>query len=153
MNERFAAKLAYLRAKVNKANVQLLVDELRKGTRKQARGTLARRVGKSKQYCCLGVACEVAKANGVQLTSRYDEDLENYEYTAASGNSSSGILPEEVAKFFGFVSQNPRFLDESGELMSASTLNDDYSYRYNFNRIAAAIERTYLTAEDSDEGK
>ena len=74
-------------------NARKWVEALRSGKYKQYQGALNYR----DSYCCLGVACEVAMANGVKLTkitaprklTRYGEAGDIY------------ALPPEVMKWLG----------------------------------------------------
>lgn len=88
----------------NLENIQKLVDELRSGKYKQARGQLAiTQLDNTEGYCCLGVACEVAIANGVPVEKRRDEN-NAWEILY---DDASGTLPISVQNFYGFATSNP----------------------------------------------
>lgn len=138
---------------VNKERVRLWVEALRSGRFKQGHHALFRKKDDTllsvvsqgyrplspdvERYCCLGVACAVAlEIDGITPSGGYDV-----------------VLPWEVAQWFGFTSdvtrdpQDPDVVE--GPIQTVlSTLND--SYNYDFNRIANAIERTYLGTNEGE---
>jgi hypothetical protein len=101
-----------------------------------------------RKYCCLGVACEVAIKDGLNLQKTTLEHVNN-ESTAY--NQASGELPVEVAKFYG-IPTNPLLVCETSsgryEVAHATTAND--SLKLSFREIADAFERTYRLNETSD---
>lgn len=129
--------------KPNKARIKLVVDALRSGKFRQGTGRLAvyDPVSKKVRYCCLGVACEVARANGLELkrTRRGTSVGAYYDYA-----ESSSILPPVVVEWLGLELRDPvlSYTDEGHE-ESATALNDELEL--NFRQIANAFERTYLT--------
>lgn len=131
----------------DKARIRLLVEALRSGKYRQTTHKLARydRKGRKKKYCCLGIACEVAYANGVPL-KRVSTDSAVVYYDA-DNHGNTYTLPKAVRDWYGFEFFDPDLIDESGERDSASGLNDEK--RYNFKRIADAFERTYLSSTES----
>lgn len=122
----------------NKENIRKWVEALRSGKYKQTRKGLRDAMG----FCCLGVACEVAIANGVPLVvgtpNRIDSVWWSYDETASS-------LPGKVSDWLGLSGSyavNP-ILDVSGKDRRASDLNDiDLA---DFTTIANCIEATYLS--------
>lgn len=123
---------------VNKERVRLLVAALRSGKFRQGLGALARYSQSRRriEYCCLGVACEVARANGLELARTKVRpgsgaymygDVDQYEISE---------LPPSVAEWYG-LSQNP-VIDNT----KATTAND--TTRLNFKQIADAFEKEYL---------
>lgn len=119
----------------NKKRVQLWVDALRSGKYKQARGRLETSGG---EYCCLGVACDVAIANGIDI------DRQVSKYGAVRYGETTSVLPRKVAAWFGFEESSPAVTvneDFSAEV-TCVFLNDDL--HYNFNQIADAVSRDYL---------
>ena len=121
---------------VQKARIRKLVDTLRTTNKRQGRGYLRQRGNKTVKFCCLGIACEVAIAEGVEISR-------NTRYSVSTYSGGAYSLPSEVRNFFGFEHSDPRLLDENGNEDTASGLNDDE--KYNFKRIADAFERTYLS--------
>lgn len=127
----------------NKERIRLLVNALRSGKFRQGRETLARFDARQKRYkyCCLGVACEVAKANGLPLrresaTFGGEKTLEfDYDRT---------FLPRSVQDWFGFDRDDP-FL-ATGLEFSASDCND--GLKWPFRKIADAFENLYLRDDD-----
>ncbi len=110
----------------NKEHIQLWVDALRSGEYQQARSALKTDEG----YCCLGVACEVYQ--------KEVGDLEVVEgYPAHLYDNRSGVLPEKVVTWLNVAGDNPTLGREN-----ATALND--FRRWDFNKIADAIEQTYL---------
>jgi len=83
---------------INKERVALLVEALRDGSWVQGRERL--RNG-GDEYCCLGVACEVAIANGCVVTvGQHDNGFYVYD-------GFSDFLPPSVREWYGFVSPDP----------------------------------------------
>jgi hypothetical protein len=119
----------------DRENVRLWVDALRSGKYEQGRNYLA----KDGQYCCLGVACEVSIANGLNLrvilqaggTKAYD--------------SSDTTLPLSVVHWLGVDKSSPSVTMEHGYSRELAQLNDAGE---TFQVIADLIEREWLTEED-----
>lgn len=76
-----------------KANRKLWFDELETTQVKQGRGVLNRN---NETYCCLGLACEVAIKNGLNLSKVKSTD-ENYIY----GKDNVALLPQEMMNWLG----------------------------------------------------
>lgn len=151
----------------NKERLALWADALDSGRYQQVEGYLR----KGDSYCCLGVACEVAIENGLEVNvapvtdidgaMQKDKDMVIYCY-----NDNSEHLPDAVADWYG-ISANPelqflnedylpeeqRELDDNGEpnwedyqedpfqYIPATEANDDY--RKSFPQIASAIREKY----------
>lgn len=130
----------------NKERIKLWVEALRSGEYEQCRQVLrTTRQGKY-QYCCLGVATEIAVRNGVVI----DQVVWNY-----------ADMNDAVATWFGLAT-NPGLAipllptdslsDDEGNLLgdtpTATWAND--VVKMSFTEIADAIERTYLTEETLD---
>ena len=74
---------------MNKERLKLWVDALRSGRYLKGHGKLNRN---DKHFCCLGVLCEVAMSNGLDLKKEYPTPTSNrVEY-----NNFSTALPFEV---------------------------------------------------------
>jgi hypothetical protein len=131
---------------VNRDNVKLWVDALRSGLYEQGRG----RLSDGTKYCCLGVACEVAIANGVAV-DRLMMDDNGRVCVTYDGDSHS--LPQSVAKWLGTDRCCPEaseadcdWLDQTvrvgNSAMTVVALND--GHEWTFDQIADAVEETYL---------
>jgi hypothetical protein len=140
-----------------KARMRAFIAALRSGRYRQTTGTLNRlykadeSVGRTRairKYCCLGVACEVAIKDGLNLQKT---TLEHVRSNTTAYNDASGELPVEVAKFYG-IPTNPLLVCETSsgryEVAHATTAND--SLKLSFREIADAFERTYRLNETSD---
>lgn len=141
---------------VNTKAVEKWVEYLRSGRFEQTTSVLESvdEEGQPEGYCCLGVACLVARDLGLPLKSTIREGsryyAEPYSNERAVNNTS---LPQHVAEFFGFENDDhsdgtdPRLeaVDQDGQAYQeeASVLNDTQGA--SFEEIANAIERTYLS--------
>lgn len=108
---------------IKSENVKKWIDALRSGQFNQVQGHLGDRTG----FCCLGVACEVAIANGINL-KRHEE--ESYSYAG-----KTDVMPVSVQRWLG-TDENP-VLGSS----SCAELNDQ---GLAFEDIADMIETEYL---------
>ena len=130
--------------KEQQERVRLLIAALRSKKYRQGKYGLSKysRTEKRRKLCCLGVACEVARQNGLALKI----------HTDASGwlyyDDSHAVLPQIVRDWFGFDKQDPDLDTETGNISTASGLNDNLDYK--FPQIADAFERTYLKGADND---
>jgi hypothetical protein len=104
---------------VNKDRLRLWVEALR-----------------SDEYGCLGVACKVAVANGLDI------DLDTF-YHSDSGQN----LPREVSEWFGFDEGvvDPELTlpdpEDDDHVITATEANDDLGW--SFHDIADAAENRY----------
>jgi len=139
---------------VNKERVQLLADALLSGEYRQTRHQLEIILTDgTKRQCCLGVACRVAMAHGVEVDtyeSGSESDLVGSRVTYFEGNM--GTMPTPVQEWFGFDSGNPVLLDldrdpdsEYGSVLCATDANDNG--HYNFEQIGNMFKARYI---DSD---
>lgn len=112
------------------ANREKWLRDLESGRWPQAKQRLAT----SKGYCCLGRACEVALKSGVELTTKYHEGSDKWEYGGCLTD-----LPEAVMDWLGVGSSLPSLTN--GEQLDE--LNDD---GVTFKQIARRI-RKYGLAE------
>lgn len=154
---------------VNRERVRMLVDALRSGTYEQINGHL--RLGN--RFCCLGVACEVARLHAdsrelnlvVGLASINDQGEPIYAYgdvTRWFDDKIDTVLPKSVQDWYGFDRKycgDPRLivgpnddmkeLDAAvGEAVAATSWNDDI--HASFARIADAFERTFLAEPEAE---
>lgn len=137
---------------INKDRVRLLVDALRSGDYRQ--GTNMLRTLDDK-YCCLGVACEVARLNGIGIEWGMVEPTCSCSDCSAlrwqfAGSTES--LRLDVAGWYGFpgethVAEDPVIGKlEDNTPVTMIRANDDW--RWTFDQIADAVEATFLTEED-----
>ena len=112
------------------------VEALRSGKYKQTRSHLADKNG----FCCLGVACEVAIANGVRIKKRAD----GFGITYATERDS---LPRRVQIWLGFGDE----LDEeaANPWLGNSSCAEQNDEGKSFTEIADMIEQEYLVLNES----
>ena len=146
---------------VNKQHMRLWVEALESGEYQQGTGRLAKMIRTDTdssewqvKYCCLGVACEVAIANGVPLSvQRYGHGEEGFLTYDGQGD----VLPQRVRAWLGLDSGVPLFAgpttyrspgdadDPSMEVfyedVDAVTAND--VFEWDFNNIAAHLRDFY----------
>lgn len=107
------------------------VEALESGDYKQdnIKGALTNldRDGNPESHCCLGVACEVAIANGLDLAVEAVPSVRRYGVTA-----EVAYLPDEVQEWLGVDTNSPIIGD-----VSAVVRNDNC--QQTFAEIAAAI--------------
>lgn len=133
----------------NKENMLLWVQGLRSGRFPQGRGHLkgltqgpidadGNRQPDTLDYCCLGVACEVAMENGVKMAIvAYGLNPIDYGF-----NGTSTSLPDLVAQWLGLgYETNPVIVDSDGLFVRAIRANDNLRWR--FVHIADHLVRTY----------
>ena len=159
-----------------KDRIRLLVAALRSGQWKQGTGNLcaippesgpieefdatAQRIQQEGELCCLGVACEIAVADGVELERTADGEISRIHYRElATFNGSAEQLPSLVRDWFGLGFRDPLLLvpvqvvaqlpedhylhrRSPSDMHSASTLND--TCLLTFAEIADCFEYTYL---------
>jgi hypothetical protein len=105
-------------------NAKLWVSELRSGKYKQGRGFL--HILADDSYCCLGVACELAKSAGV-IDSEQRDGVEAY-----GEFRHTGYLPAKVCNWLGIESDVGQF--------GSSTLTKLNDNGMPFDQIADTIE-------------
>lgn len=113
----------------NKEHIKLWVEALRSGKYTQGHGNLQYK-GK---FCCLGVSCEVAIENGINVNVKSIDGFIVYD-------NESNYLPESVSAWLE-LAPDPSVGDELG--LRAVRANDEL--RWNFKQIADSLERLYLT--------
>lgn len=135
---------------VNKQNMRLAVAALRSGEFEQGRGslkeitTLADETFQVK-YCCLGVFCEVAMRNGVDLQVEGTKKLSGAYRVRFDYNGHS--LPPRVQEFFGLEQEDPEMCrNEYGQIRTAVYANDIADWT--FEQIATGFEDFYGLRED-----
>lgn len=123
---------------LQKARLRLWVQALRSGDYEQGTNVLASTVGQDGfRYCCLGVACEVSIANGLEVEVQVSSGAKAYDLQQL-------VLPMSVISWYGLESNNPILYDGS----TASAFND--IYRWTFEEIATGIEQCYGLGEDDN---
>lgn len=156
---------------VRKDRVRLWVDALRSGEYQQTNGTLEKLFGKADgkdgsvtevktRNCCLGVACRVAIADGLNLrVSEHDQvPPENWRVfessknedaswrmgpdTAFGANDNSTYLPSEVSEWLGFTYER-----HESDWHSARTewRQDENPMVAGYNKIKFKDGRTHTT--------
>lgn len=140
--------------KANRERIRLLVDELRTTDKQQGKGNLCKIVDEVAEYCCLGVATELAMRHGVEIDV-LEQTVGNTIYRDYDGRY--GNLPTKVSNWFGFVDETD---DEEGDdpILDLSSYRDrscttaihanDYLH-LTFAQIADAFEETYLRENSS----
>ncbi len=106
-----------------------LVAALRSRRYKQTRMRLGRCTDEELTYCCLGVACEVAIEEGLDVVRLESDNLLLYD-------DQKTCLPESVKDFFGFSNDAGAFEGRHGT-SSLMKLNDNGTP---FEQIADTIE-------------
>lgn len=134
------------RERMNDEPKRLWVEALRSGRFNQGKARLCSLkedfIEGEKRYCCLGVLCEIAIENGVQLSIAREFDYYEGDDPYVSFDGSSAYLPEAVQLWAGLNYSDPvidpvtRDLDGSG---TASYFND--AKGYTFAQIADLIEK------------
>lgn len=117
---------------MNKDIKEKWVTALRSGEYEQGRGYLA----VDGKYCCLGILCELAHAEGI--TNKATHQGTYAEYSVYGKGMSAGVLPSEVIEWAGLSSDNPE-LEIDDTLQTAATWNDAGTA---FEVIAKGIEDT-----------
>jgi hypothetical protein len=141
----------------NRTNMILWIKGLQSGRYPQGRLRLATKEREDWHYCCLGVSCEVAIANGLVI----DVAVEARGFSGTrlkSYNGSRSALPEAVTRWLGVPESDitiPLMSLMDGQWVCigtsdvASHANDDLMY--SFDGIAAALmHRFEITQEEID---
>lgn len=108
----------------------LWVTALRSDDYRQGRHHLTTLREDGPRFCCLGVLCEVARLDGVELTV---EDGENVRYYDGEEN----YPPPAVLRWAGLPNRNPE-VDLGHGRRGLSVLNDERGWT--FAQIADAVE-------------
>lgn len=123
----------------NPERIQLWVNELETTDRAQGTHYLRR----DDSYCCLGIACEVAIANGVNVEVTKANNVYHYDGIV-------DIMPPEVADWYG-LNRNPLIGIEPDGCdcctgISAIRVNDELGW--NFKQIADGLKARHLDGSD-----
>lgn len=131
----------------NKERIRLFVEALRSGSYQQGNNVLGFPADDgTEKFCCLGVATEVARNWGCELTrelgianGRSAFVYMDSQTQEPEDSTTKGIyLHPRVQEFYGFDTYNPRL--NAGH---AADLND--VNHWDFGQIAQALEDTFLT--------
>lgn len=132
----------------NLDNIRKWRDALLSGRFEQGYYYLKDLTADGPKYCCLGVACEIAKENGVSMT---EKTRSGTRVGKVLYDGESATLPIRVQEWLGiggglFSMGNPRLSHQFTEslryeMVEATSLNDNHNL--SFKQIAAAITRTY----------
>lgn len=144
---------------VNKKNMRLWVAALRSGEFTQGRGSLKQATkGAPPQYCCLGVACEVALRNGVELLETHHTTPDEG-WTVWSFDNANTYLPRSVSEWLAVTRRDDPMVgrivrpEEPGEFKKAEEINAIYAndaLGWTFEQIADGIEKFYELKEGED---
>lgn len=115
----------------NLQNMAKWVLALIDGDYEQGQGYLNR----DGKFCCLGVACEAAIADGVEI----ERGTAGQTFTYATYDGGGFLLPDRVMEWLGITGQQSSNPEIAGQL--ASWWNDHAET--NFNGIAHLISREY----------
>jgi hypothetical protein len=107
------------------------LDALRSGEYEQAEGALHVIEGGKEKFCCLGVLCDLAVQEGVDVTVRKEPGESSWKY-----DRENGVLPRSVQRWAGLDAENPSVFHE-GDIDGIAALNDQGS---TFDVLADLIE-------------
>lgn len=114
------------------------ITALRSGRYKQGQGQLRKTESKKELWCCLGVACDIAKKD-----LKTDWRMFSYRWQFL-GNS--GTLPSKVIKYYGLDASDPSL--NKDRTITCTVANDGSGGdRWSFKKIALALERRYLKTD------
>lgn len=123
--------------KLQKKRVRAWVKALRSGKYKQGREVLKTKSGR---YCCLGVACNIARKD---LKADWVWNKEQ-RYNSFLGDTA--VLPNKVRRYYGFSEQNPTIWLGGRPSVTCASANDHE--KWSFKKIADAVENTFLKKHD-----
>lgn len=135
----------------NNENLRAWVAALRSGEYTQGQATLAHRLAGGDapglvKYCCLGVACELAKAAGIVRSENMPNGDTQYTSVENPDDTGSDVLPLDVGRWLGISNEHNPYFTDGKTTFTASYWNDEM--QYDFNQIAYLIEKTYKLNED-----
>jgi hypothetical protein len=129
----------------NKRNIRKWVQALRSGKFKQGTGGLCtQELSGDRKYCCLGVACEAAIADGLHLDV---SSTNGRAYGYVHFNRNTTFLPDAVSDWLGLPSNGDVMVTDD---WGAVSVND--AKGWSFNQIADALETRYLSEETEEPG-
>jgi len=139
----------------HRERIALLIEALESGRYTQGQGRLARRIYSEDlgtplhvEYCCLGVACEVAIAHHASNVIRIDEPHLIVYRDTETGHEEGWALPDSVAAWYDFDSNTGVVLSTPDGFADMIKANDDLGW--SFAQIAAALRERYnITTGDA----
>lgn len=128
---------------MNRENMVKWITALRSGQFEQGTGRLASvddpDTRENPKYCCLGVACEVAVANGVVLPTRMKQDVMEDDAWIIEYDGDALCLPKKVLEWLDLPHHRNISILYHGNRKLVSEMNDEY--RWTFDQIADALEK------------
>lgn len=121
---------------INKENIRKWVEALRSGKYKQGTGALKTVENGMEWHCCLGVACEVAIKNGVNLNTSVESHRVIFD-------GFFGGLPTKVSIWLGLEKCYDNPLITIQENRQSCVWHND-QYKRTFAEIADGIEKEFL---------
>lgn len=95
-------------------NFQIWLDTLKTGQYQQATGALdVVDDGGNHSFCCLGVACDLAVKDGVEMEIHTSDDNDVVSY-----DREQGVLPGKVKDWLGLDQTNPRIVVQNPNFVS-----------------------------------
>lgn len=126
---------------INAERVELLAAALESGEYQQGRQQLHMKDYEAgDRYCCLGVACEVAVKNGLELNVREDSE------GTRSYDGSITILPRAVAQWYGFARDNGGEDSPSPWENNDGWLYTNLSFEVEDTREVGQIDQAYVSS-------
>lgn len=113
---------------------KLWIEELRSGNYEQGTGALKNSVN---EYCCLGVLCEIYKAQTGKGKWEESEWSSTINFVAAFDDLHSEVLPTAVIDWSGLEDANPT-ITQGSECETLAEYNDQDN---SFDEIADLIEK------------
>lgn len=111
-------------------NIGKLIDKLRSDQYRQWTGALKIvRDNDPPCYCVMGVACEVAKEDGVEIPLEFKRERDCIEWDFERVKFFSWVVPDQLLAYYGLT---------QAQACSLVKLNDDYGL--NFEELACVLE-------------
>jgi hypothetical protein len=114
---------------------KLWIEDLRSGAYEQCQGTLRKNTEDGPKHCCLGVLCERAIKEGVEIITDIDE-YGDYTY-----NGRSCMPPEVVHEWSGLNGDDPEDFAAMNDINGKT-----------FAEIADEAERRFLKGGENNNG-
>lgn len=118
---------------------KLWVKTLRSGEYKQGRNRLKSQsdYDDTVRHCCLGVLCEIAIKNGVNIPTSSWRNTDTLTEWIFGADERAEFPPDEIVKWAGLECDNPMVKDQYDTSTTLSDLNDT---GHSFSEIADIIE-------------
>lgn len=127
---------------VDRSKMRLLTAALRSGDFRQAKGYLKTQDPSDDTqflHCCLGVACELAMASGVQV--QVSDFINEDGHKTIKFDDRSDFLPVPVQQWFGCPHNDFLLRTPKGYVVKGAQANDNESLT--FEEIATGLEEYY----------